>query len=314
MVWMGGHGSLALADRADPPLKSNVPELTKIGKLFTAVATAPNQTEHFKAGINLFSQGQYQKAIDQFNQLDPSPHNNSNQIHNYLCKAYLYVGEHRSALASCNQAIAVTPRNHEAYLNQGLAHYQLSEYDQAIAAYENAIDLKPTDFRGFYHQGLAYFAMGQLDQALDSYNQALQRCVLAYNNTKALIYSDRGLTYLALEQLPQAIDDLSLAIQLNPDDMMSYYHRACACHEHHHYDQAIADFTAVLTEHPDYTEVYMYRGLSHHQLGYNQQAIQDLKQAITQFKQDGNQRKYQEARQYLQGLRKAIVGYGDRVA
>jgi tetratricopeptide (TPR) repeat protein len=282
-----------------------------LGFNLSGAHAAVHQSNPLEVGVDFFLQGEYQEAIEEFNQLDTLTTEDSGLVHNYLCKAYLYLGNHGAALDSCGQAIALTPRNQEAYLHQGLAYYQLSQYDQAIEAYHRAINLQPTDFRGYYHQGLAYFALGDLDNALESYNQALQRCVMAYNNTKALIYSDRGLTYLALEQLPQAIEDLSLAIQLNPNDVMSYYHRACACHEHHHYEQAIADFSAVLAEHPDYTEVYMYRGLSHHQLGHNQQAIKDLKLAIEQFKHENNQRKYQEARQYLQNLQKAIINYGE---
>ncbi len=47
------------------------------------------------------------------------------------------------AIASYDKAIAFKPDLHQAWLNRGVALFNLGKLDEAIASYDKAIELKP---------------------------------------------------------------------------------------------------------------------------------------------------------------------------
>src|SRR5437588_12654855 len=74
----------------------------------------------------------------------------------------------------------------------------------------------------------------------------------------------------------QAIDYSARAIQLDPRDVLAYYHRGLVYHDLKEYEKAIVDYTRVVELDPRFASGYSRRGLVYYYLKDYQRAVQDL--------------------------------------
>jgi tetratricopeptide (TPR) repeat protein len=66
----------------------------------------------------------------------------------YRCEAYTRKQEFAKALADCNEAIELDPKNVAAYFTRGNVHYANKDYDRAIVDFSKSIELDPKYYRG----------------------------------------------------------------------------------------------------------------------------------------------------------------------
>jgi Tfp pilus assembly protein PilF len=116
-----------------------------------------------------------------------------------------------------DRAIAVNPKQAEAYNNRGLAFYNLKLYQQAIEDFSQALRLKPQYAEALSNRGNAYYAMDQYAKAETDLNQSLQ---LKPKYSKA--HLNRGLVYFQMQKMDQSCEDFRLACDLGECDGLQW--------------------------------------------------------------------------------------------
>lgn len=179
------------------------------------------------------------------------------------------------ALNSYNKALALNPRDIDAYYSRGDVYDEKGDYDQAIRDYTKAIELNPQYAEAYYNRGFAYDKKGDYGQAIGDYSKVIElkpQIVAAYVN--------RGAAYDQQGDHDRAIQDYTRAIEWNPQHAGAYYNRGSAYDDKRDYDQAIQDYSKAIELNPRYSDAYVNRGVAYDNKGKYRQAIKDYTKAI----------------------------------
>ena len=115
--------------------------LVLIGTIGCASIVSDKAPEDFnKQGIDHARSGEYQKAIDAFNQTIHFDSNNSKAYYNRGL-VYAHLGKSQQALEDFSQAIRLDPNNAAAYFSRGHVHYDLGNKDRACDDWQKACEL-----------------------------------------------------------------------------------------------------------------------------------------------------------------------------
>lgn len=145
--------------------------------------------------------------------------------------------EHAEAVKHYTEAVLLDPGYARAYVNRGIAYYDLKKYKDAIKDYRKAIELKPTFALAHYNLGNCYREKGDYDKAIDAYNKAIKLGLCAADTADAhnncgTAYYRKGIAYRkkdkrtqAIEAYNKAIEAYNKAIELKPDWAMPYCNR-----------------------------------------------------------------------------------------
>jgi len=118
-------------------------------------------------------------------------------------------GEFGKAIEEFNSIIELEPENTSAYGNRGLTYTRLGEIALAIEDFSRIIEIDPKDAKAFYNRGTRFGQLSEYDQALEDYNQAIE-LIPAY----AVAYFARGLIYKELGKNQEAERDIQKAQEL----------------------------------------------------------------------------------------------------
>jgi tetratricopeptide (TPR) repeat protein/uncharacterized protein YkwD len=150
---------------------------------------------------------------------------------------YYNQGNYEKAIFEFNEAILLNPKYANAYNNRGTVYYDLGKYEKALADYNEAIQLNPKNDYFYNKRGIVYYDLGKYERALSSYNEALQlnpKCVEVYNN--------RGNVYYIQGKHEKAIANYSQALRINPKVADIYYNRGLNYKDNRNIKKAILDF------------------------------------------------------------------------
>ena len=78
------------------------------------------------------------------------------------------------ALQTIKKALALDPKNSDAYRIQGYAYEIMSLWAQSISSYNKSIEIDPKNARAFVNRGHVYNLLGNLDTAEEDYRGALK--------------------------------------------------------------------------------------------------------------------------------------------
>ena len=122
---------------------------------------------------------------------------------------YRKLGNHQGAIADYTQALQLNPSFTYLYNSRGNVREDLQDYKGAIADYTEAIRLYPEQSDGYRNLGSAYYKLGDYQAALKSLNQAVQ-----VNSGSAASYLKRGEIYVKLDDHEKGINDFQQATDL----------------------------------------------------------------------------------------------------
>ena len=97
---------------------------------------------HFEKGVDYINQGDYQQAIEEFNQVL----NIDSEYVDAYCGigiAHLYQKKYREAIETLEKAIALNPDKAIAYYLLGKAYKEIMNYGEAISAWNKFLALRP---------------------------------------------------------------------------------------------------------------------------------------------------------------------------
>jgi tetratricopeptide (TPR) repeat protein len=92
----------------------------------------------------------------------------------------------------------------------------LRKIDDAIADYDRAIAINPKDFNAFNSRGKAWVAKGDSNRAITDFTQAIQ-----FDPSYVEAYNNRGLSNEVLGRRTDAIADFRKAQSIDPADRVS---------------------------------------------------------------------------------------------
>jgi protein O-GlcNAc transferase len=227
-----------------------------VGKASKVQEPPENQQQSI---INLYSQGQLQRALEQVEillQQFPS----SSFLYNISGAVYKELGQLDACVEAYSKALAIKPDDAEVYSNMGNALQDQGKLDEAIEAYNKALAIKPDYADAYYNMGNALQEQGKLEEAIEAYNKSLS---IQPDNAEA--YSNMGATLQEQGKLKYSIEAFSNALTLQPDNAEAYNNMGLTLKDQGKLEEAIAAFNKALAIQPDYEAA---RGQKLHQLAH----------------------------------------------
>ncbi|MEH1967180.1 tetratricopeptide repeat protein [Nostoc sp.] len=232
-------------------------------------AVSDAQQKLYQEGLNKYEAGNYEGAVEDFNQaieLDPQ----NALAYNRRGDAYYRLGDYEQAQADSSQAILLNPQDANAYFDRGFAFSELGKYKEAIADYTEAIKLNSQNAYAYYGRGLARAQVKDNKEAIGDFSKAI---ALKPQYTEA--YLQRGILRRRLRQRLGAIQDFDTVIKINPSDAKAYYQRGLTQSINKQKYAALKDYTDAININPKYIEAYLNRGDVYSDLGDKLEATED---------------------------------------
>jgi tetratricopeptide (TPR) repeat protein len=132
-------------------------------------------------------------------------------------------GDYQGAIQSFTKAIALHPKNAQAYASRGSAHQRLEQNEAAVLDYSQAILLAPREAFAYAGRGVCLVRLRRDDDAFADFNRALE-----LEPDLAAALNGRGGVYFRRRQYAQAMRDFNAAIRANPRFAQAYQNRARA--------------------------------------------------------------------------------------
>ena len=122
----------------------------------------------------------------------------------------------------------------EDFLQQGITIAKSGDHKTAIALFDKAIAVNNLSSQAYYHRGLAYYDLGKIEQAIADYD-----CSLNGDSTQVEVYLSRAVAFLAINNIQSSIIDLQVIFSIDPTCDRAYKLRANICVKLKEYSQAI---------------------------------------------------------------------------
>ena len=122
-------------------------------------------------------------------------------------------GNYEKALDFYNQAIDIYKRDPSAYYNRGISHMELGNHENALKDYKKALKLDPemSDQYTYNNMGVVYQELGDFENAKDSYTKAIE-----IDDKDGLYFHNRGYINMKLENWEDALLDYQTALEKYP--------------------------------------------------------------------------------------------------
>ncbi len=159
---------------------------------------------------------------------------------------YAESGDYQQALEYFDEAIQLDPNNAEYFNNRGNTYSFLKQYESAKEDYTQAIRLAPDYYLPYLGLGNVYDDLGEPEQAIEKYGQAIE---LEPDNVQP--YRNRGATLMHMREFKQALPDLDRAIELNSNYVLAYISRSVTHAALNQYDEATLDYARATALDPE---------------------------------------------------------------
>ena len=136
------------------------------------ISPAAPASEYYNLANSYADNGDYDRAINFFNQAIQRNSNNAN-YYGERGRAYHIKGDYDRAIADYTQAIRLNSRSAVYYSNRALAYNNKGDYDRAIADATEAIRLDSNFQFAYRERAYAYTQKGNYTQARADVNRAL---------------------------------------------------------------------------------------------------------------------------------------------
>jgi Flp pilus assembly protein TadD len=186
--------------------------------LFSATLTQSNGLEGLanaalQRGINAYTNGDYEKAVDEFKRSAGLGRNSSYgaDAAQYLAMSYSHLEDPDNAVKAYQTAIQIDPSRDDIHVKLGNLYFSQGKYEDARTEYAAAVRLNPSTANR-YSLGQAYIELGRFSDAETQYSE-IQRLA----PQEAGGYLGMGLTYSREGKQEEAIDQFKNAISKKSD-------------------------------------------------------------------------------------------------
>ena len=231
--------------------------------------------EEIDSVLNLYSNGQYQEAINQIKVLNKA-YPNVPLLFNLVGACYKALGQLEGSVKMFETAVNIKSDYAEAHKNLGIALRDLGKMDKAIESLKNAISAEPKYVDAYYNLAITFKEQGQLHDAVKSYQKAIE-----INPNFAQAYNNLGNVYKDLEHHDEAIQSYQKAIEINPNIAEAHNNLGNVFKDLAHHDEAIQSYQKAIEINSQFSEAYYNLGATMRQLRQIDSAVKSLKKAIS---------------------------------
>jgi tetratricopeptide (TPR) repeat protein len=183
-------------------------------------------------------------------------------------------GRNEEAAADLERALALNPRDPEAWCNRGNVRFSKAQFDSALSDLDMAIRLDGRSAVSRNSRGAVYFSLGRLDEALADFDSAL-----ALKDAYPEAHLNRGNTLSLLKRYDRALADYDAYLRMQRTNPMAYYWRGLARRQTGDQVAAIGDFSEAIRLSPGLADAYFARSLALEARGDREAALRDGLQA-----------------------------------
>ena len=183
------------------------------------------------------------------------------------------IGDFDGAILDYTQVLFYNP-DADTYYNRGNSKFNLDDFEGAAEDYENALKLNPELTDALYNLGQAKFYLGDYKAAIQNFDK-----ILKVFPEDAKTYSQRGLAHFELKNYKEAFKDFAYNILINPDTY-AYSLRGKALLDINYYKESQADFTKAIELDQKNIPCYFYLGANHLFLGEYPAAVASFSESI----------------------------------
>lgn len=184
-----------------------------------ALSASPDPTDPEQQAIALVKEAnqlqqerQYSKALATYDQAIALSANNA-EAYAGRCEALNQLQRPEQAIVSCNDALAYQPNYAKALWSQGNARLLQKRPYEALALYEQVTEIDPNFALGWVKRGVALQQLGRSAEALVALEQGIE---LERNSFEA--WMTKGEALFNLQRYDTALTAINKALQLQPDD------------------------------------------------------------------------------------------------
>lgn len=207
-----------------------------------AISIDPDVSYYYSLGMIRNLQGQYQDALDSFeNAVDGF---SDNPMY-WSDKAFALrmLERNNEAVAAANRALELAPHDPAALLEKSFALVRLERPQEAIDAMNEAVAASPEDAEMRYFRGLMYQLLNRPEEAEISYLEALDtepNYPLALNSLSAILQTKGKVT--------EAMELIERALALEPDDIQLLGAKASIYSDMGEYEAAVQTLRGIQGE------------------------------------------------------------------
>jgi tetratricopeptide (TPR) repeat protein len=200
-------------------------------------------------------------------------------------KAYDELGDRAKALALCERALLVDPKQMTALQTKVRAALAINDLDKATAAADAALAAKATTDTYYLH-GITRFATRDLKTAefdLDKvieWNYQYEAAYVALSEVQLALYAQYSGPTMQMRALDKAVEKCTRALELNPASTDALFTRSKAYALQKDYSKAIDDVSRCVALGRSDDAVFSQRARYYHGFGQHQNAINDLNKVL----------------------------------
>jgi tetratricopeptide (TPR) repeat protein len=209
-------------------------------------------------------------------------HNMKGTLLNYLGLIETNMKIFNEAEGYFNQAIEVSDKEPDYYLNRGIVRLLAGDSARAAADFEKVLSLNPESSQARHNLAVLkekYASRQETEQLL---TEAIEK-----NPAQPLSYAERGFIRMNAGNLKGALEDFNEAIRLNPKDADYWLNRGIVKEKSKDLNGALEDYRQVITLKPDHEKGWLNHGNVLVKLNRLAEAIEDYSVAITYYPEYG---------------------------
>ncbi|MHA7128645.1 tetratricopeptide repeat protein [Algoriphagus namhaensis] len=172
-------------------------------------------------GDQFFAKGQYEQAIEAYNQKLKFDPNDVRVLYN-RGRAYEEMKQYAEAQADFEQALTLDPNNFQVLLSLANLNHKQKKYTNALLYANKAAEIPGAPAMASFMKARAQHQLGDTKEALKSYGQAIQ-----IDKEFGQAYYNRGLLKIATGRIGSACEDFQLALALEYPGSQEAYDKYC---------------------------------------------------------------------------------------
>ena len=224
--------------------------------------------------INLFTQGQFQQALNEAEKILQT-FQNSAFLHNIIGASYAGLRNFVAAIASYKKALKINPNYADACYSMGVALREQDDFTAAILSYKQALKIKPDYIEAHLNLGKIFKDQGDIETSILSYKKAIK-----INPALTEAHYNMGNALKEKGNLDAAIASYNKALKLNADFTEAHSNMGLALAKRGDLDAAIDSYRRALKINPDYADAFNNMGIALAERGDIETSILSYNQAI----------------------------------
>lgn len=234
---------------------------------FTAFSQA-DAGGYFKEGFQLFTDGQYDAAIKNYNLaigLDPS----KSYYYFHRANALQAKGNKELALKDYSKSNELKP-NAESYYQIGLIKYDRRDSIGALASFEQVRTIRDNFEKLYYYLGVLYFRTNRIDSSVSCLNRYTSSV-----KTNGDAYYYLALNKVKQNQYEEATGFLNKVLMYNNNDWHGYFKLYEVYMLMNNKEKALYNISMVIELGQTKSSYYLIRAELYDALGYSEKAKED---------------------------------------